>query len=219
MRSGLDQLQTVANAVANASPDFDDQQQRIALWVYRTLGKGAPATPSEIAHLAGTSVNDVEALLTSIPGVFFNQDGNVVGFWGLDTRRLSPTHRLQLDEHEIFAWCAWDTLFLPGLLDATLSVESACAATGEEITLTVSPTGVVDTSHPGGVVSFLFPEGDFDAGLVQSFCHFVYFFANGEVGETWTAEHPGTFLMTLDEAFELARITNMLRFPSLVRAR
>jgi len=125
-------------------------------------------------------------------------------------------HRLQVDGRELFAWCAWDTLFLPSILDATAHVESACPTTGETISLVVSPESVVEVSHPGAVVSFLLPERDFDADVIQSFCHFVHFIASREAGEEWTAEHPGTFVLSLEEAFELGRLVNGLNFPSVL---
>jgi len=65
------------------------------------------------------------------------------------------------------------------------------------------------------VVSFLLPDRAFDADVIQSFCHFVYFFASREAGEAWTSEHPGTFLLSLEEAFELGRLVNAMNFPSL----
>jgi alkylmercury lyase len=138
----------------------------------------------------------------------------VIGFWGLTITELSPTHRLEVNGRNLFAWCAWDTLFLPGILEATARVESACPTTGEMISLVVSPRGVVETSHRDAVVSFLTPDRDFDADVIQSFCHFVHFFASREAGETWTAEHPGTFLLPLDDAFELGRRVNALNFPA-----
>jgi hypothetical protein len=73
-----------------------------------------------------------------------------------------------------------------------LDVRSVCPTTDETISLVVAPAGVVETSHPDGVVSFLLPDRDFDADIIQSFCHFVYFFASAEAGEAWTAQHPGT---------------------------
>lgn len=63
------------------------------------------------------------------------------------------------------------------------------------------------------MVSFLVPEGSFDADVVQSFCHFVHFFVDREAGERWVAAHEGTFLLPLDEAFELGRLTNAANFP------
>ena len=133
-------------------------------------------------------------------------------------RRLSPMHRLEVDERELFAWCAWDTLFLPGILGTTARVESVCPTTGETISLVVSPRAVLETSHPAAVVSFLTPDRRFDVDVIQSFCHFVHLFVSRDAGDAWTANHPGTFLLTLDDAFELGRQVNALNFPSALGA-
>lgn len=214
MQTQAKRLEALATAVAKAAPDFDEEQQRVALEVYRRLAEGSPAPAGDVAERAGTSPDHVEDLLRSWPGVFLDGEGSVVGFWGLTITRLSPTHRLEVDGRELFAWCAWDTLFLPGILGASARVESRCPTTGQTISLVVSPSEVVETSHPAAVVSFLLPDRDFDADVIQSFCHFVHFFASPEAGEAWTAGHPGTFLLSLDEAFELGRLVNALNFPS-----
>jgi alkylmercury lyase len=214
MKTGSDRLQSLAMAVAKPAGEFDEEQQRIALEVYRRLAKGSSAPASDVAERAWVGVERVEELLASWPGVFLDEDGTVIGFWGLTITRLSPAHRLEVKGRELFAWCAWDTLFLPGLIDATARVESVCPTTSETISLVVSTRGAVETSHPGAVVSFLVPNRDFDADVIQSFCHFVHFFASREAGEVWTAEHPGTFLLSLAEAFELGRLVNALNFPS-----
>lgn len=67
---------------------------------------------------------------------------------------------------------------------------------------------------PSTVVSFLRPEGKFDAHVIESFCHYVHFFASPEAAETWTAEHPGTFTLSLTEAFEIAQLTNRAKFAA-----
>jgi alkylmercury lyase len=213
MRTASD-LGSLASAVAKALPDFDEEQQRLALSVYRQLAEGRPAPAAAVAARANTSVERVEELLGSWPGVFLDGDQRVVGFWGLTIHELTPTHRLTLDGRELFAWCAWDSLFLPGILGASLDVRSVCPTTGETISLTVAPSGVVQTSHPHGIVSFLLPDRDFDADIIQNFCHFVYFFASAEAGEAWTGQHSGTFLLPLEDAFELGRQVNALNFPS-----
>ena len=46
-----------------------------------------------------------------------------------------------------YAWCAWDTLFLPARLGQAARVTSACPVTGELITLTVTPEGLTEISH------------------------------------------------------------------------
>jgi alkylmercury lyase len=128
--------------------------------------------------------------------------------------KLSPTYRFEVDGRDLFTWYAWDTLFLPAILDIAARVESACPTTGETISLVVSPGGIIKTSHPGAVVSFLAPDQHYDAAVIRSFCHYVHFFASREAGVTWTAEHPGTILLSLEDAFELGRRVNALNFPS-----
>jgi len=214
MKTGTDRLESLATAVAMAAPNFDEEQQRIALEVYRRLADGSPAPASDVAERAGAKVDRVEELLATWPGVFLDENERVIGFWGLTINKLSPTHRIEVEGRELFAWCAWDTLFLPGILGATARVESVCPTTSETISLVVSPGDVVETSHPAAVVSFLVPNRDFDADVIQSFCHYVHLFASREAGEVWTAGHPGTFLLSLGEAFELGRLVNALNFPS-----
>ena len=218
MRTEEGRLEAVARAVSKAAPDFDDEQQRVAVTVYRLLADGSPVPPSDVAQATGTSIALIERLLAQWPGVYRDDRGRVVGFWGLTVRRLTPTHRFEVDGRELFAWCAWDTLFLPGLLQATARVESSCPTTGETISLEVSPDGVLGASHPPAVVSFLRPDRSFTADVIQSFCHFVHFFASKAAGEAWAAEHPGTFLLSLGEAFELGRLVNSINFPAVFGA-
>jgi alkylmercury lyase len=218
MRSESNRIEELAEAVAKAAPDFGEQEQRIALAVYRRLAEGSPAPPSEVALRAGAEVEHVQGLLDSWPGVYRDGAGSVVGFWGLAIERLSPTHRFEVDGSELFAWCAWDTLFLPGLLGATAKVESVCPTTGSVISLVVSPERIVESSHPNAVVSFLRPERGFDADVIQSFCHFVHFFASPDAGATWAADRRGSFLLSLEDAFELGRRVNALNFPSTLGA-
>jgi alkylmercury lyase len=215
MRTEHDRLDALAEAVAKAEPDFDGPARRVALATYRRLAAGTAARADEIAEQAGESVELTEELLASWPGVFRDDGGNVVGFWGLAIGKLVPTHAIQLEGRRLFAWCAWDTLFLPGILGAEVRVESTCPVTQETISLLVHPDGIRETSHPQAAVSFLLPSTDFDADVIQSFCHFVHFFVSRGAGESWTAEHPGTFLLSLEDAFELGRLVNDRNFPTL----
>lgn len=219
MRTDHDRLEALAEAVAEAEPYFDEPSPRVALATYRVLAEGTPAPVEDIAERAGEGVEPTEKLLASWPGVFRDEAGHVVGFWGLTISRLVPTHTLEVEGRRLYAWCAWDTLFLPGILDAEAQVESACPETKETISLVVRPDGVTETSHPQAAVSFLLPSTAFDADVIQTFCHFVHFFASREAGEAWSAEHPGTFLLSLEDAFELGRLVNARNFPSLAGER
>lgn len=92
-------------------------------------------------------------------------------------------------------------------------MKSQDPVTGEDITLTIAGEGVFDASPQGAVVSMLEPDGAFDHQVVESFCHYVWFFASPESGAAWTGDHPGTFLLTVEDANTVARRA----WPALVR--
>ena len=179
-----------------------------------------PDWPANVAALpdAGTSTeSEVAATLDGWPAVFTDSRGRITGFWGLAITELSPAHRYETGGRMLYAWCAWDTL-LPARLGQTVRVTSTCPLTGELIELTVTPEGISGTSHPEAVVSFLMPDGPFDSGVIESFCHFVHFFASRQAGQQWTAGHPGTFLLTLGEAADLAARASRRVFPDALGA-
>jgi alkylmercury lyase len=211
-------LDELANAVAAALPDLDRAGQRLGIALYRLLAVGRPVATADLAGATGLPQSEVAATLGCWPAVFTDSQGRVTGFWGLAISELPPAHRYESGGLVLYAWCAWDTLFLPGRLGQAARVTSACPVTGELIQLTVTPDGVTGTSHPGAVVSFLMPDGPFDSGVIESFCHFVHFFTSRRAGERWAAGHPGTFLLTLGEAAALAARVNQRTFPDVLGA-
>ena len=80
-------------------------------------------------------------------------------------------------------------------------------------------SAAVEDAFDGEGVSFLMPDGPFDSGVIESFCHFVHFFASRQAGEQWVVRHPGTFLLTLGEAADLAARANQRMFPDALGAR
>jgi alkylmercury lyase len=139
--------------------------------------------------------------------VFRDEDGRVIGFLGLSVVEFGE-HRIELDGRRLTAWCAWDTLFLPGLLGRSARVRSRCPVTGETISLTVSSDGPSGLRPAATVLSFMAPERPFDADVLRSFCQFVHFFASQTAADEWIAQHPGTFTLSIDDGFELGRRTN-----------
>jgi alkylmercury lyase len=207
----------LADELAAARPPLDPGQQRLALALYRLLAEGEPVTRERLADRAGADERGVARMLDEQPGVYFDNDGRVVGFWGLALDGMP--HRLTIGDHELYAWCAWDTLFLPELLGTTATVESSCPTTGEPVTLVSAPDGVREVSPAGAVLSFLRRDTPFDADTVTSFCHFVHFFASAQAGEQWTARHPGTFVLSIDEGVAIARATNRASFAAALDQR
>jgi alkylmercury lyase len=209
-------LDELADAVAAALPDLDPAGQRLAIALYRLLAAGRPVATADLAAATGLGEPEVARTLRSWPAVFTDSQDRVTGFWGLAITELSPAHRYESGGQVLYAWCAWDTLFLPGRLGQAAHVTSACPVTGNLITLTVTPAGVTGTSHPEAVVSFLTPGGTFNSQVIESFCHFVHLFASRQAGEAWAAAHPGTFLLTLGEAAGLADRVNQRMFPGVL---
>jgi alkylmercury lyase len=209
-------IDKLADALVAAAPDLDPAGQRLFIATYRLLAAGHPVTAAEVAAATGLAEPAVADALGRWPGVFTDSQDRVTGFWGLAIGELSPAHRFESGGRVLYACCAWDTLYLPARLGQDGHVTSACPVTGDLIELAAGPDGITGTSHPGAVVSFLQPDGPFDAGVVQSFCHFVHFFASRQAGEQWVREHPGTFLLTLGEASDLAARVNQQMFPAVL---
>lgn len=202
----------LAAALQSAAPSLDDEEQRLVVGLYQELAKGDPVFPAELAVKLDVPADRIEDALDRWPGVYRDEDGAVIGFWGIALSGMP--HHLEINGTASMAWCALDPFLIAPLLDVdTTEVQSEDPVTGEEITLTITPDGVVDVVPESTVISMLAPDGPFDHDVVQSFCHYVWFFASPESGEQWTAEHPGTFILTVDEANQVARRS----WPALVQ--
>lgn len=148
----MDTRRLVDELVA-ARPPLDEPERRLAIALYRLLAERRSVSPSRLAEHAGVDPEEVERLLERRHGAQLDDGGAVEGFWGL---ALSATpHRLQVNGKTLHAWCAWDTLFLPALIGATVGVESSCASTDMPIALTVAPEGVTRVVPEGTVLSFV----------------------------------------------------------------
>ncbi len=205
----------VAQKVADAFPNLSTIEQRIAVGLYRFLAEGEPVSPDRVAQHLDLSTNLLREVFDSWPAVYFDDEKNVVGFWGLALQKMP--HRFKVNGRQLYTWCAWDSLFIPELLGKTAEVESTCPISGDTISLTVSPKRVKNSSPDGAVISFLSPTTSFDMNVIASFCHYILFFNSEESGNKWLANHKDTVLLTLDEAREIGRVTNEATFGAALR--
>jgi alkylmercury lyase len=67
-------------------------------------------------------------------------------------------HLMRVAGKELFAWCALDTLFIPGLLGESAEVEPTCASSGDRIRLRVAPDAI-ESREPAGVWASVFLPG------------------------------------------------------------
>jgi alkylmercury lyase len=204
----------IAGELAAATPRLSAREQQLVLTLYRLLAAGKPVDSSALAESARLPVEAARAALERLPGVYTDDRQRVIGFWGLSIGAMP--HQMAVNGQTIYAWCAWDTLFLPELLAATAEIQSRCPTTGRRITLTVEGTHVTSQDPPGTVLSFLHRDQPFDADTIRTFCHYVHFFVNSDAAAEWTAHREGTFTLSLAQGSEIARLTNRARFPSII---
>ena len=208
-----------AEAIRAAMPRLDATQQQIVVAIHRLMADGVPATSEAIARASSTTADRVDESLASWPGVYRDGEGQVVGFWGHALAPLDPEYRLKVKDKTTYAWCALDTLFIPTLSGKTMGVEATDPVTGKPVSLVVDSNGARDVSPAGAVVSMVVPDGPFGYDVIESFCHRVLFFASQESGWRWVADHEGTTLLSVSDAFELGREMSERVAPDLFSGR
>jgi len=207
-------LEQLLDAFPEEFITLDPQGQDVAIALYRLLAGGAPVSHRQLAQACALAETRIDELLVQWLGVHHDEAGEVTGFLGLTVNETA--HRLRVDGRDLYAWCAWDTLFLPGLIGRPAEVSSRCAQSGAEIRLALDPARVVSLTPDTTVLSFVTPdEQRIREDVIGSFCQSVLFLASAALGEQWLARHPGCFLMSVAQAFELAQMINRRKFPRL----
>jgi len=195
-------------------PEMNPREQRLARTLYQLLALGEAVSLTRLAEQLDQPRDCIKTTLDQWGGIFYNDANEVIGFWGIAVGEMR--HRMVMAGKMSYAWCAWDTLFIPELVGTTANISSLCATTEQTIKLTVTPEGIRDFD-PNTRVSFLLPDEEkVNEDLTSNFCHFVYFFASPEAGKQWTAQHEGTFLLTVDEAYEVGKQVNATRYRDVL---
>jgi len=205
-------LDELAARLLLSLPSLDTQEQTISLKLLQLLANGNPVSRQQLAESLSMPADVVNETLDRWWGVYYDEQKRITGYWGLSVK---PTkHQVRIHERTLYAWCAWDTLFLPGLLNATVVIESHCAQTNNRIQLTLGPEGPKNVEPVGAVMSFLVPDSyNVKDNIVAHFCHFVYFLESMDAGMAWTTHTPGTFLLSMEDAYALGQKVNAALYP------
>jgi len=211
-------LDELATNIVGCFPRLNFLEQQLSLDLYRLLADGQPVPRTAIAEKLKISVEQVIRILDPWPGVFSDEQNRVVGYWGLSLpAAYKSPHTLRMNGLTLAAWCAWDTLFLPQLVGHTADIESASPGGAGTIRLTVTPQRVERVEPLGAQMSVPVPDAqEMQKSVVASFCHFVHFFPSRQAGEDWTAKHVGTFLLSVHEAYILARLKNEAQYRDVL---
>jgi hypothetical protein len=191
-------------ALGAATPALSEDEQRLAIAVFRLLATGQPVTTAAAAEAAAMHDACAASILRSLPAVFWNDHDQITGFSGLALAGMPP-HRLRRAGTGLSAWCAFDPLFLARII-GDLDVATADPVTGEAISYHIDGGGAITgASHPDTALSFLRPDKPWGDDVQTTFCHYVLHFTSPATAKQWTAGHPGTFVISLGDASELAR--------------
>lgn len=199
------------SAVENMD-DMFTRELKLSTSLLRLLAEGRPVPAVQVAEQTGLSLGQVQAIFDhfATQGGEFDEDRNLIGA----ALTLNPTsHRFIVDGHQLYAWCSLDTLFLPGLIGRPAKVSSTDPSTGETIQLTITPEGVADYTPSSTVLSITIPglscrtDGSCgpETGPESEACSQMHFFSSRESAETWLQDRPGIAILTVDEAWLLAK--------------
>lgn len=189
-------------------------EQLIARGLYHLLAKGRPVALEKLSQHSSVALSTIANAVNEWPGVFLNDDGAVIGFWGLAIDPVSP-HEFVVEGKTLYAWCAWDTLFMPSLIGKTCRVISKCKQTGDPICLEVSPAGVEYGSPQTIHLSFVLPDAvELNKDVVANFCHVVHFFRDRSTAEAWVRNQQGVFVLDLHDSEAAARHKIQFEFQS-----
>ncbi len=193
--------------------------QRILLGLLRLLARGEAVAAEDVAGALDIPPDRVRQVIAGLPASWTETgtEGRITGFGGLG---LNPTpHRVMAGGRTLYAWCAFDSLFLAGLLGRTIDVESPCLAGGDAIRLSVSPRRVEHVRPEAAVMSFVTPDAAARrADLRRVFCGRVHFFASGEAASPWLSDNADGVVVSLEEAHALGRRRNAALFADALAA-
>jgi alkylmercury lyase len=202
----FDQLRAVwTSQAATTRVGETDGRHRTAL---RLLVEGHPVAATDIATITGEPVAEVDAWLAGMAtaGYEFDEHGRLVGA----ALTLRPTaHRIRVRGNDLYAWCGFDTLFLPILLDEPATVTSTCPATGQPIRLEIAADGAVTRASPATtVVAIVGPEVLATCGQTgpgSAVCDQMPLLATPDAGQEWVRGRRGIAIIDLQDAASLAR--------------
>ncbi|NIM94531.1 MAG: hypothetical protein GTO18_12590 [Anaerolineales bacterium] len=176
---------------------------RLTIKTMKALAKGKPLSPDELARIWEMSLEQVQTVLDQATGhVEIDSQGRLVG----GVLSLNPTaHRISLDDKQLFAWCAYDAIYAPGVVGKTAQIDSQDPITGESIRVTITPNSIVDVQPEGTMVSIVGGKTDMRGGPDSPRCSQMLFFASRESAYEWLQNRANVAILTVEETFEIAR--------------
>lgn len=188
-----------------------EREQDVSLKLFHLLTEGNPVEIRDLAESVDLPHSIVSEMIEKWSDVYYDDKQHIIGHGGLT---FKPTkHKIMFDDHTLYTWCAWDTLFLPAILGKTLDIESQCPVDDSIVWVRVNQEGVQAIEPKEAMISFMLPSKECIQKDIQSnFCYYVNFFPSAKIGEQWVQQHSKTYLISIEEAFKIGQIKNQAQF-------
>lgn len=182
-----------------------DLDMRVTFRTMQALAKGKPVSPDQLAKIWEMPVEQVRSVLAGAVAAGhaeIDSQGDLVG----GILSLIPTdHRISMDGKQLYAWCAYDAIYAPGVVGKTAHITSRDPVTGDPISMTITPAGVEDVQPEGSVVSVVGAETDMRGGPESPRCSQMLFFGSRDSAHQWLQGRADVSILTVEEVFEIAR--------------
>lgn len=178
---------------------------RVTFKTIQALAKGNPVSPTQLSDIWGMPLDQVQVILKQAEEngrVEINDQGDLVGA----VLSLNPTqHQISMDNQRLYAWCAYDAMYVPGVVGKPAKIVSKDPVTGGTIRVSINPDDVEAVQPESVVVSVVDPGGDMSAGPESTRCTHMLFFESRESAEQWKQDRTGISILTVGEIFELVK--------------
>jgi alkylmercury lyase len=185
--------------------DALEHDLRVTIKTIQALSRGNPVPPEQLAEIWEMPIEHVSSILerASVNGqAQVDAQGNLIG----GVLSLVPTtNRIAFDGDELYAWCAYDAIYAPGVVGKTANIVSEDPLTREPIKVTISPSGVQNVQPAGAVVSVVNANTDFRAGPTSPRCSLQLFFSSRDSATRWLGDRTDVIILSVEEVFEIAR--------------
>lgn len=214
----LDAVDNILTKLPEQMLTMEPVDQVISVYLYRRLAEGQPFDLKELRESTTEIDGEIAVSLARLsPEIKSDDEGRLVAFMGLS---LTPTSiKLLYDDRILYAWCAWDSLFIPHILGETVQITASDPLTKAVIDVNVHEGQGVSANPSSTVVTFPIPSsiesGELSVDTIGAFCSHVRFF-EGEATATSWIESSGlgnTLILDLESAYELGIKRNHIRFP------
>jgi len=182
-----------------------EAELRLQVIALQLLSKGEPVSPDRLAEAWGMPLEQVNAIFeqaSALETLQLDDSGNMVG---TAISLVPSSHKFQVDKKNLYAWCAYDAIYAPGVIGKNAIIDSVDPISNESIRIKVSPEGVTDSEPNGIFATVVGMEADARGGAKSPRCNQMQFFVSEENANKWSADHPGVSIMTVDQLFDVAR--------------